>query len=143
MGNMLNCGLDKAERFLKRTSIRKFFRSTLRARNKKLVSGRTAPEFQFRARSVKLVFCSWAYFMLKNFLILILENLLIFDGVWEVVFIKVEAGFPSLAFAEAKVFHEFGRGVSEPNRNWLVSSFTSKVESSIPGVSGGARFFGE
>ena len=53
----------------------------------------------------------------------------------------MKAGFPFLAFAKTEVFHEFSGGVAEPNRDRFVHSLIGEVESGIPSVGGGTRFF--
>lgn len=45
-------------------------------------------------------------------LVKISEYFGVFDGVGEVGFIKVEAGFPFLALTVAEVFHKFSGGVA-------------------------------
>ena len=54
----------------------------------------------------------------------------------------MKAGFPFLTFAIAEVFHEFGRGIAEPDGYWLVWGFASEVEGSIPSIGGVAVFAG-
>ena len=55
------------------------------------------------------------------------KNSLVLDGVGEVGFVKVEAGFPFLTFAEAEVFHELGGGVTKMDGDGFAHGFTCEV----------------
>ena len=71
------------------------------------------------------------------------KNNCVFDGVRQVTFVKVKAGFPFLAGAVTEIFHEFCGGVAKMNRDGFIASLTCEVESGVPGFGGGAGFFTE